>query len=292
MPSLAANKKAGTVTAGLAALLIVVGTGADARHPAVEWANRQARAALHSAAAFYARTPADERVTWGGLAACAVLGLGVGVERAFRLRWSRVVPKSYSGRFHERFVEGKLDRGKALDFCELNPSPITRVVLAAVRRWGRPVSDLERGLALARQVEIDRLRRNVGTLRRIAVLAPLIGLLGTLMAAHRGLLAPGEAVAPMVARSLAALTAGVGLAILSLVAYDGLMGRVEALASTLDRLGAEALDAIAMHTPIEPRPSSAGATHARASKVRAELPSHRPLPHSGMSRSEIPLEAD
>ena len=30
--------------------------------------------------------------------------------------------------------DGKLDRGKALDLCELNPSPASRVSLAAVRR--------------------------------------------------------------------------------------------------------------------------------------------------------------
>ena len=106
-------------------------------------------------------------------------------------------------------------------------------------------------MALARQVEVDRLRRNVGTLRRIAALAPLIGLLGTLMAAHRGPDRPtGAAWAPAVARSLATLTAGVALAILSLVAYDGLSGRVEALAGALDRLGAEAVDAIAMARPV------------------------------------------
>ena len=61
------------------------------------------------------------------------------------------------------------------------------MALAAVRRWGRPAGDLERAVALAHRVEADRLRRNVGSLRRIAVLTPLLGLLGTLFALGRAL---------------------------------------------------------------------------------------------------------
>jgi biopolymer transport protein ExbB len=51
------------------------------------------------------------------------------------------------------------------------------------------------------------------------------------------------------------MTAGVALAILALVAYDGLVGRVETLAGSLERLGAETIDAIAMSLPAEPRSS-------------------------------------
>lgn len=280
----ATERRAGVAIASLAMFLVLVAGGAQGSHPAVEWANRRAGQVAKGAIALYRRTPADERVTWGGLASCALLGLGVAAERSLRVRRARIIPKAYTGRFHARLVEGKLDRGKALDFCELNPSPAARVVLAAVRRWGRPAADLERGVALAKQIEVDRLRRNVGTLRRIAALAPLIGLLGTLMAAHRGLLDHPEALAPAVARSLAALTAGVALAILSLVAYDGLSGRADALSGSLDRLGAEAVDAIAMLAPAEPRSAP------RPPRVRPEPAGPRPSPHP--SRSEIPLESD
>ena len=265
-------------------ILIGVAGGADGRNPTVEWLEGQARLLADQAMRLYRRTPADERVTWGALAACALLGMGVTVERSVRVRRSRVVSKAYTGRFHDRLVAGKLDRGKALDFCELNPSPAARVVLAAVRRWGRPAADLERGVSLAKGIEVDRLRRHVGTLRRVAALAPLIGLLGTLMAANRGLSAEGAAWAPAVARSLATLTAGVGLAILSLVAYDGLSGRVEALSGMLDRLGAEAIDAIAMASvaTVEPKPAK------KVEKLRRESANPPSAPHP--KRAEILLE--
>jgi biopolymer transport protein ExbB len=223
------------------------------------------------ASAWYLRTAPADRVTWGGMIASASLGVLVLLERVARLRRKRIVPAAFTARFLDRLHEGKLDCGQALDSCELNPSPAARVALAAVRRWGRPAADLERAVALAHRVETEQLRRNVGTLRRIAVLTPLLGLLGTLFAVGRvleaapdligsgagpgvsGSVAAAASVAswgPLLAGALAPLSTGIVVAILALVAYDGLLIRVEKLAGELDKLGAETVDAIAMAAPV------------------------------------------
>ena len=255
-------------TLGVALATLLLAGGADGGDTGVgpetgavlDVAAQYAQVAGRGAVAWYQRTPPADRITWGGLIACAGLGLGVLLERMVRLRQSRIVPRDFVLRYLDRLQEGKLDRGKALDFCELNPSPAARVALAAVRRWGRPVIDLERAVALAHRVETDRLRRNVGTLRRIAALAPLLGLLGSLFGTGRVLSSMGAEVSgtawgPALATPLTPLTVGVALAILALVAYDGLIGRIEKLAGTLDRLGAETVDAIAMASPAETRTS-------------------------------------
>lgn len=220
-------------------------------NPTLDALLRQGERAWRVASAWYQRTPPAERVTWGGLIACAALGAGVTVERTWRLRRKRIIPTAFVERFQSRLSDGMIDRTKGLDYCELNPSPAARVALAAIGRWGRSAADLERAAGLARGREVDRLRRHVGTLRRIAGLAPLVGLLGTLTAAGRILARMGAfnpTWGPALASALAPLTAGVALAILALVAYDGLTGRVEALAAELDRLGAETVDAIALAT--------------------------------------------
>ena len=235
---------------------------------------RQVGTLLLSAWSWYRRTPAGERVSAGGLAACVVLGLAVLLERMARLRSRRIIPTDFTARFVDRLHEGKLDGGKALDYCEMNPSPAARVALAAVRRWGRPPVDLERAVAMAHRVEVERLRRNVGTFRRIAVLAPLLGLLGTLLATGRVLAAipPAGADAaavsataawgPDLAAAIGPLTLGVAIATLAIVAYDALSIRIERLSGALDRLGAETIDAIAMTTPV-PSPAilRAGTAH-------------------------------
>ena len=76
---------------------------------------------------------------------------------------------------------------------------------------------------------------------------------------------PGFAWGPALAATLTPLSAGIVIATLSLVAYDGVIIRIEKLAGSLDRLGAETIDAIAMAAPIatptlalapvEPRPT-------------------------------------
>jgi biopolymer transport protein ExbB len=238
---------------------------------------------------------------WGGLVACAGLGLAVLCERTIRLRRRKIVPPDFTSRFLDRLHEGKLDGGKALDYCEMNPSPAARVALAAVRRWGRPAVDLERAVALAHRVEAERLRRNVGTLRRIAALAPLLGLLGTLMATGRvlatipgaGPVAAGAAVVsssaawgPALAAGLSPLTLGVAIATLALVAYDALLIRIERLTGALDRLGAETIDAIAMATlpaapsllasPVHSRTRESHPEHARGTPGPARTPHQSP----------------
>jgi biopolymer transport protein ExbB len=271
--------------AGLALAFVVLAGGADGGpggNPALDALVKRAEKAGQLAVEWYRRTPPVDRVTWGGLGACGFLGLLVMAERTLVLRRRRVTPKGFLKRFRERLQEGKLDRGKALDLCELNPSPAARVALAAVRRWGRPVADLERAVALASRVETDLLRRNVGTLRRIAAMSPLLGLLGSLIAAGRALSVDGAAWAPALGNSLIPLTSGVALAILALVAYDGLVGRVEKLANAIDRLGAETVDAIAMSSAPEPLPQPQG----RPSEPRR--PSHGPIRGPHQIRVEIP----
>jgi biopolymer transport protein ExbB len=132
---------------------------------------------------------------------------------------------------------------------------------------------LERAVTLAHRVETERLRRNVGTLRRVATLAPLLGLLGTLFALGRsletipaGLVAPassGLGWGPALAATLAPLTTGITLATLALVAYDGVLTRVEKLAGALDRLGAETIEAIALSAPASVTPIALATTPAR-----------------------------
>jgi biopolymer transport protein ExbB len=238
------------------------------------------------------------------------LGLGVLAERLVRLRSGKIVPAEFTARFLDRLHEGKLDCGKALDHCELNPSPAARVALAAVRRWDRPPADQERAVGMAHRVESERLRRNVGTLRRIAVMAPLLGLLGTLFAigralervppapasdaqaapalVSRALDPPPASWGPLVAAALTPLCAGIIVATLALIAYDGLLTRVEKLAGALDRLGAETIDAIALLAPVS-KPLATVAAVGRAARTPHQPPA-RPSEYDELPTRSRPAD--
>jgi biopolymer transport protein ExbB len=274
------------VAAGLAIGFVLLAGGANGApglNPTLDALLKRGEQLSIKAIEWYRQTPPVDRVTWGGLGACGVLAILVLCERTLALRRRRVTPGGFLKRFRERLQDGKLDRGKALDLCELNPSPAARVALAAVKRWGRPVADVERAVALASKVETDQLKRNVGTLRRIAAMSPLLGLLGTLIAAGRALSVPGATWGPALGNSLIPLTAGVALAILALVAYDGLVGKVEKLANAIDRLGAETVDAIAMSAMPEPMASSSP-----TSRVEVRRPMQGPFRGPHPIRVEIP----
>ncbi len=57
--------------------------------------------------AWYTRTPPAHRVTWGGMAACAGLGLLVLLERLAVLRRRKIVPASFTARFLDRLHDGQ-----------------------------------------------------------------------------------------------------------------------------------------------------------------------------------------
>src|SRR5262249_18006003 len=104
---------------------------------------------------------------------------------------------------------------------------------------------------------------NVGTLRRVAALSALLGILGTLFALGRALESipptaangPGVAAStpvawgPALAAAITPLSTGLIIATLALVAYDRVSSRVELRAGALDRLGAETIEAVAMSAP-------------------------------------------
>jgi len=269
------------------ALSVIVLTccGADGgANPTIDRLLHQAERLGSRITAWYWATPPAERIPAGGLVACGVLGSFTLLERMARLRRRRILPNEFMKRFNDRMEDVKLERGKILDLCELNPSPASRVALAAVKRWGRPTIDLERAVTLAHRVEADRLRRNLGTLRRIAAMSPLLGLLGTLLAASRALNLPEASWEPAIAAALGPVTAGVAMAILALVAYDGLMGRVEKLISSLESLGAETVDAISLAVPPEPP---------RVAHSHAPDPGHRrPAPGGPAARTPHQLRVD
>lgn len=245
----------------LVAGLVVVAAGADladGSHPTWEGVWQAGQHMALAALSWYRKTPPVERMSWGGMVLCAAAGASIASDRMLRLQLRRISPKGFSERLVSRIREGRLDRLKATDLCELNPSASARVALAAIQRWGRPAAELERAVALANRAERERFRHRLSTLRRIATLVPLVGLLGSLAALGQNLTASASNPAaflwgPAVGSALGPVSAGVTLAILALVAYDGLAARIEKLTSSLESLGALVIDAIEVARVAESR---------------------------------------
>jgi biopolymer transport protein ExbB len=178
------------------------------------------------------------------LVLCSVATLGFAFERLFALRRGRVIPKEFVERFLDRLSTGKLDRDRAAELCRAHESPVARIFGHAIRYWGQPATAIRQAVDADSASEVADLKRNVRVLNGTATLAPLLGLLGTvvgLIEAFDALGAPsaqgaakGQALAHGISLALVATAFGLAIAIVSVVAYYYLLNRVDGLVREMD----------------------------------------------------------
>jgi len=115
------------------------------------------------------------------IALMSIIVVAIGVERAIALRRSHLLPWELVTRFQQMAERKSLDARVADELCEQSPSALARVVQSMLRKVGRAPSELEHSVSEACQREADRLYTNVRTLNLATSVAPLLGLLGTVL---------------------------------------------------------------------------------------------------------------
>ena len=197
------------------------------------------------------------------LAICSVVAVGFALERLVALRRNRVIPPDFVNRFLDRLANGKLDRDRAAELCRANESPTARIFAQVVGYWGQPAAEIRQAMGHDAAGEVSDLKRNVRVLNATATLAPLLGLLGTVVGmieSFDALKGPsagaskGEALAHGISLALGTTAAGLVVAVFSVVAYYFLLNRVDVLVRDLD---AEVRRVIDLVSGEPPRPSSA-----------------------------------
>jgi biopolymer transport protein ExbB len=120
-----------------------------------------------------------ETAVYSLLALTSVVGFAVILWRAWVLRWSRVAPPTIA----ERIVECRTadDVAKLRQSCANHPSPLGRLVLSASNHLDWPKAENVSSLETAARREIVRLERGLVVLEIIVGIAPLLGLVGTIV---------------------------------------------------------------------------------------------------------------
>ncbi len=184
---------------------------------------------------------------------CSVLLLMFVLERAISLRKRRVIPKHFVKLFLNELDEGQLKPEEALELCEENRSPISEVFAAAVKKWNRPAVEVEQAVLDAGERVAHGLRRYLRLFNGIATLSPLLGLLGTVLGmisafnaiAASDAMGRPELLAEGISQALLTTAGGLTVAIPAFIAYMYFTSRVDRLIIEIDRLGQEAVHAIA-----------------------------------------------
>ena len=139
--------------------------------------------------------------------------------------------------------------------CAATPAPVTRVLHAAILHHAAPRAELKEIVQEAGQLEVPRLERRLAVLATIALVTPLIGLLGTVaglieafvnISSQSGFSGATD-IAGGIYQSLLTTAAGLVVAIPCSVAYAYLSSRVNALMHDMERAGIEVVNLIAAH---------------------------------------------
>ncbi|HUQ68265.1 MAG TPA: MotA/TolQ/ExbB proton channel family protein [Planctomycetaceae bacterium] len=186
------------------------------------------------------------------LGLCSVIVVWFSIERLVVLRRGRVIPGPFVRRFFEHLEDGKVDARGAIKLCEENGSPIAMVFASGLKKWGKPSVEVEQAIIDGGERQVSHLRKGLRVLNGSATVAPLLGLLGTVV----GMIDAFNTIATVNAMGkseelsggigLALLTTAVGLliAIPALIMYMYLAGRVDTLVIEMDRLGDDLVDLI------------------------------------------------
>jgi biopolymer transport protein ExbB len=186
------------------------------------------------------------------LVACSVLTLMLVIERLTALQARRVMPRAFVSRFLQRLREGPLDTAKLnelSDVCRENGSPISRFFAIVIENAGRPSFEIRVTISDFADSELFHLRKNIRAISGLAMLAPLLGLFGTVLgmisAFHALSQQSGsgktELLASGISLALIATASGLGVAIIASAAYYYLLGRMDRLIQELDVLTNQAI---------------------------------------------------
>jgi biopolymer transport protein ExbB len=186
------------------------------------------------------------------LAVCSVVTLGFALERLVALRRERVIPREFVDRLLERLSSGKLDRDRAAEVCRAHESTAARVFAMIISYWGQPAATIRQAIGYDAAGELSELKRNIRVLNGTATLAPLLGLLGTVIGMIQSFdalggrvgLAKGEALAQGISLALVTTALGLAIAVVSVAAYYYLLNRVDVLVRELDEYARQVVDLV------------------------------------------------
>jgi biopolymer transport protein ExbB len=182
-----------------------------------------------------------EPVVYVLLFVTSVVGLTFIVERGIALRWRRVVPSEIEAAVES--CQSPEDVPMLRRVCQQHKSPVGRLLLIATEHLDRPkVETVDAMQSRARQ-EIVRLERGLVVLEIIVGIAPLLGLVGTILGMMTAFGNVGKAgqidpatLAQGISLILRATLFGLLIAIPSLVFWSYYSKKVESVAVEMESL--------------------------------------------------------
>lgn len=196
------------------------------------------------------------------LLALSVLAVTVAIWRWMALRQATRNLVPFMTSLRERVNAG--DINGAIELCDRSGGPVADIVRAGLQRLGRPKDEIELSLQDASAHELAELEKGLPILATIAMVAPLLGFLGTVTGminsfealASVGLNNPA-AVASGISEALITTAAGLMIAIPVQMAYNYFVARVNTTVRNMEAAANLLLDSLSdIRTPTPQRAAS------------------------------------
>ena len=108
---------------------------------------------------------------------CSVIAVAITLERFYFLREGRIHPSEFVSKMKKVLNEGKVQ--EAIAICSHNALPIAKIMEAGILKRELPRQQIKEAIEHAGKKEADKLYRYLAVLATIAIISPLLGLLGT-----------------------------------------------------------------------------------------------------------------
>ena len=183
------------------------------------------------------------------LLALSILGVTVIFWRWWALRQATAGVTAFLKELRGKLVARDVDG--AIAVCERHGGPVAAIVKAGLLRFGRPKDEVEMALQDASAHELSMLERGLPILATVAMVAPLLGFLGTVTGminsfealASVGLNNPA-AVAQGISEALITTAAGLAIAIPVQMAYNYFITNVNSLVRNMESAAHVVLEAL------------------------------------------------
>ncbi|MBL00187.1 MAG: flagellar motor protein MotA [Opitutales bacterium] len=185
----------------------------------------------------------------------SLLGFVLFVERSLFLHKGQIGTQDFLSGIKNLVRKKRLV--EALTLCEDTPGPMARIMKSALLNYGESRETIRSAIQSAAIVEIPTLERRIGTIAALARVAPLLGFLGTLVAAFQALYlfesfnGDSSVLSRLLAEALITSASGLAISVMGMLAYHFLFGRVRALVHDFEWAGHDINEFLIMQSDAE-----------------------------------------
>lgn len=180
---------------------------------------------------------------------CSIISVTIFIERLWHLHKAEIDTNQFILALRKCIQAG--DMIDAIAVCETTGGTLSHIIKAGLTRHNRNKEQIENAMEISGLIQIAKLEKNTKILSIIAYIAPLIGLLGTVLGfiqAFAEMRSTGlvdisaTRIGEAMEYALVTTAAGLVVAIPSVLAYNYIVSRIEGFVLEIQTTSAEIVD--------------------------------------------------